>query len=178
MKPAKANPRKPAKPAKKAAVKRAAVKKPIVKQAAPKKVSVKKAAVKKAAPKKPAAPRYQDTRELRTLRSPWGLCEWLAKTAAKDQTSQTAVMIEGLRVFLDVTRLKPKPISEERAALMRTVAKLARTKFYPGQVLISDPEPLSPAEIKMLLQDPVAKELYDLACEEMARPTAADLAKA
>jgi len=126
----------------------------------------------------PKAPRIQDTRELRTLRTPWGLCEWLGQAAAQGKTSKTAIIKDGLLVFLDRTRLKPKPISEERAALMRKVANLARRKTFPGINLLSDPDQLKVAETKALLADPVAKELYDIACEEMSRPNEADLAGA
>jgi len=138
-----------------------------------------KAAAKPAKPAaKPKKPRIQDTRDLRTLRTPWGLCDWLAETAAAAKTSRTAIIIEGLTLFLDKTRLKPHPISEERAALMRKVARLARQKYFPGLTLLSDSEPLSPAEAKALLADPVAKELYELACDELSRPTEKDLAGA
>jgi hypothetical protein len=122
-----------------------------------------------------ATPRVQDTRELRTLRTPWGLCDWLGQAAAEAKTSKTAIIMDGLRVFIDKTRLKPKPISEERAALMRKVAKLARLKFFPGVKLLSDAEALSATAAKALLADPVARELYDIACEEMSRPTDQDL---
>lgn len=126
----------------------------------------------------PKGPRVQDTSELRTLRTPWGLCEWLGQAAVQAKTSKTAIIKDGLLVFLNQTRLKPKPIAEERAALMRKVANLARRKTFPGVNLISDPKPLKPAEVKALLADPVAKELYDIACEEMSRPNEADLAGA
>jgi len=149
--------------------------KPKARKAAPKSA---KPAVSKAKAKAPAKPRVQDTSELRTLRTPWGLCDWLGEAAAAAKTSKTAIIIDGLLVFLDRTRLKPKPISEERAALMRKVAKLARLRFFPGLALLSDPDPLKPAEAKALLSDPVAKELYDIACEEMSRPTDKDLAGA
>ena len=146
----------------------------------PTKPKLSKAAVKPKAkaPAKPKGPRIQDTRELRTLRTPWGLGEWLGRTAAQAKTSRTAIIIEGLTLYLDKTRLKPKPISEERAALMRKVANLARRKTFPGVSLISDPEPLKPAEVKALLSDPAGRELHELACEEMSRPNAADLAGA
>jgi len=144
-----------------------------------KKPNLSKAAAKPKAPApKPKAPRIQDTRELRTLRTPWGLSEWLGQTAAAGKTSKTSVLIDGIMVYLDKTRLKPKPISEERAALMRKVANLARRKSFPGVNLLSDPDPLKPSEVKALLSDPVAKELYDIAIEEMSRPNASDLAEA
>ena len=126
----------------------------------------------------PAVRKPQDISELRTLRLPWGLCAWLSETAKAKQASQTSIVKTGLLDYLDRARLKASPISEERAALMRKVAKLARDKIFPGYTLAKDSDPLSSREAKELLKDPVAKELYEIACEEMSRPTAAELTKA
>ena len=128
-------------------------------------------------PKASKPPKPQDISELRTFRLPWGLCSWLQSEAKGKQVSQTSIVKVGLRGYLKA-RLKPTPISEKRAALMRKVARLARAKLFPALSLAKDPPPLSAQEAEELLKDPVAKELYEIACEEMSRPTPKELAAA